>query len=65
MISSPSFIDHIVNAYTFTPDDRQQLTNALAQGYLQAKAQAYQKAQSHVGHIVRIREPWQVSDSGK
>ncbi len=56
-------IDYIVAVYALKDEDKPLLINILAQGYLQAKAQAYQKAQSRVGHIVRIREPWQVSDS--
>jgi|SRR5579859_163200 len=58
-----SLIDHIVKTYAFTVEEKRQLANTLAQGYLQAKTQAYQRAQSHAGHIVQIRHPWQVSES--
>lgn len=35
----------------------------LAQGYLQAKASAYQQAQVRAGHVVRLHNPWQMSES--
>ena len=56
-------IDRIVAAYVFTDADKRQLVNTLAKGYLLAKAQAYQRAQTHAGHVVRIHKPWQVSES--
>lgn len=58
-----STLDRIIKTYAFTPEDKQQLTNALAQAYLLAKAQAYQRAQSKTAHVIYVRKPWQVSES--
>jgi len=55
--------DSIIAAYRFTDEDRQQLINILAKGYLLAKAQAYQRARSKTAHVVRMRKPWQVTES--
>lgn len=63
MIASPDLIDRIIASYAFKPEDKQQLANALAKGYLLAKAQAYQRAQAKVAHVVHIRKPWHVSES--
>ena len=61
-VSSTS-TDHAVSAYAFTPEDKQRLASVLAQAYLQAKAQAYQRALATTAHIVYIRTPWQVDAS--
>lgn len=55
--------DHIIAAYIFTDVDKEQLVNILAQGYLLAKAQAYQRARLKTAHIIYIRKPWQVDES--
>lgn len=62
MIVAPNIIDRIVAAYAFSPEDRQHLADVLAQGYLLAKAQAYQRAQATAGHLVHVPHPWQVSE---
>jgi len=63
MIASPDLTDKLLQAYRFTAKDKQALANALAQGYLLAKVQSYNRAQSSVGSIVLIRHPWVVGPS--
>jgi hypothetical protein len=63
MIASPDLTNKILQSYLFTAKDKQALANALAHGYLLAKAKSYQRAQSSVGAIVRIRHPWAVGPS--
>lgn len=55
--------DPIATAYSFTNEDKQQLANMLAQSYLLAKVQAYNRAISHTKHVVQIRQPWQPTET--
>jgi hypothetical protein len=63
MIASPDLTNKLLQSYLFTVKDKQALSDTLAQGYLLAKAKSYQRAQSSVGAIVRIRHPWTVGPS--
>jgi hypothetical protein len=63
MIASPDLTDKLLQSYAFTAKDKQALANSLAQGYLLAKAQSYNRAQTSVGAIVLIRHPWVVGPS--
>lgn len=52
-------IDRAIAAYAMTDDDKAKLADILAQAYLQAKTQAYQRAQKTAGHIITIKHPWE------
>jgi uncharacterized protein (UPF0297 family) len=59
---TPEQIDQIVARYTCTPAECETLTSLLADAYLAAKQQAYNRAQKAVGHLFSFT-PWQPGDS--
>lgn len=63
MMSSMKWLLEELGAFAFTDADKQHLTDLLAQSYLLAKAQAYQKAITTTQHVVTIRQPWQPDES--
>lgn len=58
-------IDHVVAAYAMTNEDKLKLTNMLAQAYLQAKIQAYQRAQKTAGHVLTLHDPWKPDEQAQ
>jgi uncharacterized protein (UPF0297 family) len=55
---TPEQIDQVVARYAYTPADREALTNLLADAYLTAKQQAYNRAYQTAGHLFSFA-PWQ------
>lgn len=55
--------DPLIAAYTFKDEEKQRLAKMLAQSYLLAKTQAYNRAVSRTMHLVQIRNPWQPTEA--
>lgn len=62
-MSSIKWLLEELGAFAFTDVDKQHLADLLAQSYLLAKAQAYQKAIASTQHVVTIHQPWQPGES--
>lgn len=56
-------MDSLATAYIFTDADKQRLATMLAQSYLLAKTQAYNRAISRTKSVVQIKHPWQPTES--
>jgi hypothetical protein len=57
-VASPPSTASLLQAYSFSEEQKHRLVSILAQSYLVAKAQAYQKAMKTASKVVRLKEPW-------